>query len=274
MSFAVKLFTSCSSAPVTSFLRSSSRPALLGMSNNYSAQLPDLRLTACSKTIHVLPAAPLNTKQTAALARAFKKAAQKYSLGQNWVAISPYTRSLDNKTMSTLIDASIVQEEYLYSGEGLTLLGMDLCFELKIRLAGMTKDVISKHAMAEAVILLRRFINKHKGRPLPARYLRRSYPSVVATVSDQVLLALDDEYEAVFFHAGVAGVNAEQSAWRREGKDWTEEMEQYTRHLSLVKKRSICSFVSDDSDISLCSDDLSECNADLAAIWDQHGVFI
>lgn len=213
---------------------------------------------------------PLSTKHHTALARAVKKTAQKYSLGANWLTTSSQVHSLDPSTKDAVIQASLLQDELVFSSEGLTLVAIDFCFELKTRLSSLSKGMFSNLALDEAIILLRRFVSHSKGRPLSARYLRRCYVEVATGVSDHMLLRLNAEYEAVFGERGVVGVNDEYMQWRREGNTWSPEMEQYQHQLACARRRTVVSSCfSDNSELSvgLSESDVSECNADLAAIW-------
>lgn len=170
--------------------------------------------------------------------------------------------------MDTLVRDSLIQNQLVFSSEGLTLISIDLCFELKTRLSSLSQGAFSNAAMDEAIIILRRFICLSKGRPLSALYMRRCYTNVATGVTDQMFLRINAEYQAVFGQRGVVGVSDEFMGWRREGKNWSPEMEEYQQQLAWAKRRTVASSCwSDDSDSDFSEAALSECNADLAAIF-------
>lgn len=154
------------------------------------------------------PTTPLTPRSQTHLARALHRASQKFNLPQDWARVAPKPPN------STLLQRSLLQNEIIFSSEGLTVLAIDLCFALKCKL-----EAVSSYCDAEdvedAVVILRRLVRVYRGRPLTKGYIVRSWPKIV--VSDVGLLRVGREYEWRYGGRGVAGVNDEYMGWRREG---------------------------------------------------------
>lgn len=162
------------------------------------------------------------------LARAIKRATKKFSLGANW-----FNTSLESEIPAVVRDAvtyrSLIQNDVVFSSEGLTIIAIDHAYALKAQLA---ERVYQHTSLTEAVLLLRRIVYISRGRPLTRGYIRRCYPEI--DVTDSMLLRLNAEYEARFQARGVVGVNDEFLGWRREGMTPSAEMEEYRKELQLM----------------------------------------
>jgi hypothetical protein len=148
---------------------------------------------------------------------------------------------VDRDYVDYVTHRSLVQNEIVFSSEGLTLVAVDLCFALKQKLEALSNKFTAKD-VEDAVVILRRLVVVCRGRPLTRGYLRMSYPRM--EVSDQALLRLNAEYEWRFGSRGVVGVNDEYMGWRREGiVDWKFGSDELKRDISAsLEKGRLCSW--------------------------------
>lgn len=125
---------------------------------------------------------------------------------------------IDRDYIDYVVHRSLLQNQVIFSSEGLTLITVDLCFALKAKMESLSINFFIED-LEDAVLILRRLVIVYRGRPLTKGYIGRSYPRM--EVSDQTLLRLNAEYEWQFGTRGVVGVNDEYMGWRREGVvDW------------------------------------------------------
>jgi hypothetical protein len=166
----------------------------------------------------------------AVLAKAAQKAEQRFNLGVNWVNMN-FEKEIYQDDLETLTHCSLMQNEVLFSSEGLTCLAIDLCYALKTKLEAHTLNPWNAASdLDEAVDILRRLIRDYRGRPLTRGYIRRNYAGI--EVSDAVLLRLNAEYERKFGTRGVVGVHDEYMGWRREGMaGWNTGFEELRKEL-------------------------------------------
>lgn len=190
----------------------------------------------------ILIATRLSTKSLGILARAVQKATKKFSLGANWFNINcAIANDIDPPSpvpehqqfcKDDLIHHSLIQNDVLFSSEGLTLVAVDHCYALKASLVAITNSYYGARSsiLDDPLAILRRMVYVARGRPLTRGYVRRCYPHL--EIEDALLLRLNSEYEAIFHTRGVIGINDEYIGWRREGLTWSAEMEEYARELA------------------------------------------
>ncbi|KAL7268601.1 hypothetical protein RUND412_008772 [Rhizina undulata] len=191
-----------------------------------------LKLRPTTHDISILQASPLSPRSLSILVQAVQKAGKKFGLGVNWVN-TQLENEMDHHYLDNLIHQSLLQNEIIFSSEGLSLYAVDLFFALKSKLARIsTHSTPQSRDLDEAVELLRRLVVVYRGRPLPKGYIKRHYPRI--EVTDQALLRLNSEYEWRFGSRGICGVNDEYMVWRREGAaDWKIGFEELKREVSL-----------------------------------------
>lgn len=142
----------------------------------------------------IIPITPLDTPSWRVLERAIAKAAKKFSLGQSWSEAlnrSQYERQANEY----LMQQSILQNEVVFSQEGLTLLNVDRIYAFKRRLCILSNRPFSRteHAMASCVKLLHRLIADFQGRPFSKAFFHRVYEQL--HVSDELLAAVAAAYK-------------------------------------------------------------------------------
>ncbi|PWW78240.1 hypothetical protein C7212DRAFT_352549 [Tuber magnatum] len=181
-------------------------------------------------TISILQASALSPRSLSILFDSVHRAQKKFGLANDWVN-TDLGRQVDSDYLDYVIHKSLLQNEIVFSSEGLTLVAVDLCFALKSKLESLTKNFTQKD-IEDAVVLLRRLVVIYRGRPLTKGYIRTSYPRM--EVSDQILLRLNELYEWQYHTRGVVGVRDEYMEWRREGiVDWPFGIEDLKREVSV-----------------------------------------
>jgi hypothetical protein len=212
----------------------------------------------CSQSLSVLPVSSHSPKTLSTLVRSVRRAQKIYGLGGNWINPQLETE-VPEELKSAVIQQSLLQNEIIFSSEGLTLFAIDHCFSLKFELDKLSRG--SRTTSYDGVVdTLRRLVYISRGRPMTRGFIGHCYPTI--DVGDQMLLRLNAEYEHRFGHRGVVGVNDEYMGWRRDGLTWSAELEEYGRELafSLSRSSSGCSSPNDLDDKPLppyppyCSD--------------------
>ena len=219
---------------------------------------------------------PPPPKTLAALRRSVARAQGLYGLGQNWVNSTALEASIPVAARDLVVYRSLLQNDAVFSSEGLTLLALDHCFALKCALAGLpspsspsSSPVCDRYGYSygyaydseddnclgggggrpdgaggrgrydAAVDILQRLVYVSRGRPMTRGYLRQCYRCYAhGDIPDSVLLRLNAEYEARFGSRGIVGVNDEYMGWRRDGLMWSAELEEYGRELAFSHSRS------------------------------------
>lgn len=141
---------------------------------------------------------------------------------------------IDRDYIDYVVHRSLLQNQVIFSSEGLTLIAIDLCFALKAKIESLSTKFVTMD-LEDAVVILRRLVIVYRVRLLTKGYIGRSYSRMEA--SDQTLLRLNAEYEWQFGTRGVVGVNDEYMGWRREGAvDWKICLEDLGRDVSGIEK--------------------------------------
>ncbi|TGZ81632.1 hypothetical protein EX30DRAFT_251655 [Ascodesmis nigricans] len=198
-----------------------------------SSALPCMLFGAAThvRSMSIMRVSELVPKASDCLARSVKRASKKFGLGANW-----FNTSLESDIPPALREIvtyrSLIQNDVVFSSEGLTIIAIDHAYALKVHLA---ERFYNRTSLIEALHLLQRIVYISRGRPLTRGYIRRCYPEI--DVSDSMLLRLNAEYEAEFNDRGVVGVNDEFLGWRREGMTPSAEMEEYRKELQAMLER-------------------------------------
>lgn len=143
----------------------------------------------------IIPITPLDTPSWRILERAIAKGAKKFSLGQSWsdaLNRSQYERQANEY----LVQQSILQNEVVFSQEGLTLLNMDRIYTFKRRLCILSNKPFSRtdnQSMSSCVKLFHRLIADLRGRPFSKAFFHRVYEQL--DVRDDLLTAVATAYK-------------------------------------------------------------------------------
>ncbi|KAL7948274.1 hypothetical protein V8C42DRAFT_313975 [Trichoderma barbatum] len=133
------------------------------------------------------------------------KAGNKFGVGSGWLVpfTSPSTRDLTTQ----LFHSSVVQNEILFSSDGLTLLTLDRLYSIKSALSSYSKTS-SALRLEDAVDELRRYVLASNGRKVTRADLLRSYDWL--SVSNAAMTDLDRMYRRAYggpdLIGGIAGM--------------------------------------------------------------------
>lgn len=184
-------------------------------------------------TISIIQATQLSPRSLSVFSKAVQKAERKFGLAPNWVN-THLENDIDRNYIDYVVHRSLIQNQIIFSSEGLTLIAIDIFFALKAKIEALSTNFFTTD-LEDAVVILRRLVIVYRGRPLTKGYIRRNYPRMEA--SDQTLLRLNAEYEWQFGTRGVVGVNDEYMAWRREGvADWRVSFEDLGKETLGIEK--------------------------------------
>lgn len=150
----------------------------------------------------VIPITQLDTQGTRTLFRAVAKAASKFSLGQSWT--DALTRSqLEQAANEYIIHQSIMQNDVVFSREGLTLLNVDRIYTFKRRLCILShrSSAPEDTYIASCVQLLHRTIADFHGRPFSKAFFHRVYEQL--DVRDDLLTLVANTYKKEFSQEGI-----------------------------------------------------------------------
>ncbi|CAG8014723.1 unnamed protein product [Penicillium salamii] len=145
----------------------------------------------------IIPIDPVQPQAWRVLERAIAKASRKFSLGQSWtdaLGRSQYERQANEY----LVKQSILQNEVVFSQEGLTLLNMDRIYTFKRRMCILSNRPFSRtdeQAMSSCVQLLHRIVDDFSGRPFSKAFFHRVYEQL--DVPDTQLTAVAAAYKSV-----------------------------------------------------------------------------
>ncbi|KAJ5663449.1 hypothetical protein N7507_004180 [Penicillium longicatenatum] len=176
--------------------------------------------TGQASDLMVIPITNLDQVSTHILKRAIAKGARKYSLGTSWSEAldRSYHERLANEY---LVQQSILQNEVLFSQEGLTLLNMDRIYTFKRRLCVLSSRPNPRpedQAMISAVTLLHRLMGDFQGRPFSKAFFHRVYEQL--DVRDELLTAIASAYksthktDAIILPSRVTAENSKNSPIR------------------------------------------------------------
>ncbi|RJE25071.1 hypothetical protein PHISCL_02606 [Aspergillus sclerotialis] len=157
--------------------------------------------TGQASDLMVIPITPLDTQLWKILYRAIEKGVRKFSLGQSWT--EALSRSQHERHANEyLIQQSIMQNEVIFSSEGLTLLNMDRIYTFKRRLCVLSyRENIQDSYIASCVDLLHRTILDFQGRPFSKAFFHRVYEQL--DVKDDLLASVADAYKAKYNQEGI-----------------------------------------------------------------------
>ncbi|KAL4935001.1 hypothetical protein BDV06DRAFT_140421 [Aspergillus oleicola] len=151
----------------------------------------------------VIPSTTLEPPIYRALSRAIAKATVRFSLGQSWS--DALSRSQHERHANEyLIERSILQNEVVFSREGLTLLNVDRIYTFKRRLCILSTSKQApprESCISSCVRLLHRTIEDFQGRPFSKAFFHRVYEQL--DVHDALLTQVADEYKKQYASEGI-----------------------------------------------------------------------
>jgi hypothetical protein len=145
----------------------------------------------------IIPIDPIQPQPWRVLEQAMAKASRKFSLGQSWtdaLSRSQYERQANEY----LVKQSILQNEVVFSQEGLTLLNMDRIYTFKRRMCILSSRPFSRNddqAMSSCIQLLHRIVADFSGRPFSKAFFHRVYEQL--DVPDVQLAAIAAAYKNI-----------------------------------------------------------------------------
>ncbi|KAF7518382.1 hypothetical protein PCG10_000502 [Penicillium crustosum] len=145
----------------------------------------------------IIPIHTIEPQAWRVLERAIFKGSRKFSLGSSWtdaISRSQYERQANDH----LVKQSILQNEVIFSQEGLTLLNMDRIYTFKRRMCILSTRPFSrddKQSMSSCVRLLHRIVKDFSGRPFSKAFFHRVYEQL--DVPDEQLTAVAVAYKNV-----------------------------------------------------------------------------
>ncbi|EKV05183.1 hypothetical protein Pdw03_3039 [Penicillium digitatum] len=145
----------------------------------------------------IIPIHSIEPQAWRLLERAIVKGSKKFSLGPSWtdaISRSQYERQANDH----LVKQSILQNEVIFSQEGLTLLSMDRIYTLKHRMCILSTRPVSrdnKQSMSSCVRLLHRIIEDFSRRPFSKAFFHRVYEQL--DVPDEQLTAVAVAYKNI-----------------------------------------------------------------------------
>ena len=151
--------------------------------------------TGQSSDLMIIPITQLDPPSWRVLERAIAKGAKKFSLGQSWseaLGRSQYERHANEY----LVQQSIMQNEVVFSQEGLTLLNMDRIYTFKRRLCILSSRPFSRtddQSMTSCVQLLHRLMSDFQNRPFSKGFFHRVYEQL--NVPDELLTTIATAYK-------------------------------------------------------------------------------
>ena len=159
----------------------------------------------------ITPITPLDTPTSEAFAQITARAAKKFPLESSsvWADTLQWSNSQqkgekDTERRKYLVHRSIVQNEILFSQEGLTLLSIDRVYTLKHRLRALTEGRarMPEHVyIASCAKLLQKTIEDYNGRPFSKAFFHLIYDHL--HVRDDLLVKVAGEYKLKYGTEGI-----------------------------------------------------------------------
>lgn len=158
----------------------------------------------------LIPIAPLDQQTWRTLHRIVRKASKKFSLGLAWsnaLQRSQQRQSLNENCNDYLLRQSILQNDVLFSQEGLTLLSIDRLYTIKCRLHAYSQGAARQNGIPDhlyiksCVKLLRQTVADYKGRPFSLAFFNRIYEDL--SVPEHLLVEVANEYQARYARTGI-----------------------------------------------------------------------
>ncbi|PWY68592.1 hypothetical protein BO70DRAFT_365974 [Aspergillus heteromorphus CBS 117.55] len=150
----------------------------------------------------VIPITPLDATAWRIMYRTVAKGASKFSLGQSWT--DALNRSqYERQAHDYLIQQSIMQNEVIFSREGLTLLNLDRIYTFKRRLCILSQrgTFPEESYISSCAQLLHRTIQDFHGRPFSRAFFHRVYEQL--NVPDDLLTRVATSFQKEYKQEGI-----------------------------------------------------------------------
>lgn len=150
----------------------------------------------------VIPITPLDETAWRIVFRTVAKGASKFSLGHSWTDALNRSQH-ERQAHDYLIQQSIMQNEVIFSREGLTLLNVDRIYTLKRRLCILSHRGTppEESYISSCAQLLYRTINDFHGRPFSKAFFHRVYEQL--NVPDALLAQVADAFRKQYKQEGI-----------------------------------------------------------------------
>lgn len=158
-----------------------------------------LIISRATTSIELIPACDLDDRTRSVLRKALVKVTQQFDIGKQWLDALERKPFLASSHTSDLRRRSILQNEVLFSSEGLTLLNIDHVYSFKQRLATLSSSTSQQPFDSDfrsCVHQLRRVCRRYGGRPLTKAYIARAYDHLQYNEEDlrQICAAYESKY--------------------------------------------------------------------------------
>ncbi|PYI01194.1 hypothetical protein BO78DRAFT_401479 [Aspergillus sclerotiicarbonarius CBS 121057] len=150
----------------------------------------------------VIPITPLDETAWRIVFRTVAKGAGKFSLGPSWTDALNRSQH-ERQAHDYLIQQSIMQNEVIFSREGLTLLNVDRIYTLKRRLCILSHRGTSPEepSITSCAQLLHRTIKDFHGRPFSRGFFHRVYEQL--NVPDELLTQVANTFRKQYKQEGI-----------------------------------------------------------------------
>ncbi|KKZ64023.1 hypothetical protein EMCG_01684 [[Emmonsia] crescens] len=226
-------------------------PALEYISNKLRACTHLTILVGCSTPLPfahqpeltLIPIALLDQQTWRTLHRIVQKATKKFSLGPAWsnaLQCSQQRQSLNENRNEYLLRQSILQNDVLFSQEGLTLLSIDRLYTIKCRLHSYShgaaiKDGIPDHLYIKSCVrLLRQTVTDYKGRAFSLAFFNRVYEDL--SIPENLLVEVANEYQAKYGRAGIVLPQKSSPAAPSKRQQQVQQPQKKRKHADGIKR--------------------------------------
>ncbi|KAI9871820.1 MAG: hypothetical protein M1830_002408 [Pleopsidium flavum] len=162
-----------------------------------------LIISRSTSNLNLIPASPLDAKTRMTFSKVILKASQKFAVGKQWLDALSY-EPFDACQSSYLRRRSLLQNEILFSSEGLTLLNIDHVYTFKQHLSILSSSTLPlwrEDNINTCIHHLHRITATYGGRPLTKAYILRAYDHL--HLNEDVLQQVCAAYETKYGHIGI-----------------------------------------------------------------------
>jgi len=178
-------------------------------------------------------ACSVSHKAEKVLRSSIQKAEKKFNIGSGWLSSQPLTTEITCPNTNELIRRSLVQNNVVFSSEGLTLLSLDHVYSFKCLLHTYSRSRAASDLTA-AVDELRSLVLNNNGRKITKTYLTRTYEWV--KVSLAALIEVNEGYKATYGgNQRFGGVEVQEQARNAPTQLTRDNLQQLKNNLPQLK---------------------------------------